>query len=114
MAVLPADGRLVIYPAGQQGAARIVPTTEALAPLLWTDETQLYVQHLGEYTQIPSRISRLNLITGTLQPWREVSPVDRLGVNAITKIMLSQDAQTVIFNYRRVLSELFVASASAR
>jgi len=91
-----------------------VPTTEALAPLVWTDDNYLYVQHLGAYTQIPSRISRLNLVTGRIQSWREVAPVDPLGVNAITKVVLSQDTRTVIFNYRRVLSELFVASASTR
>jgi WD40 repeat protein len=114
VALLSADGQLAIYPAVGQGAPRIVPTTEALAPLLWTDNNYLYVQHLGAYTEIPTRISRLNVATGGIHPWSEVAPADPLGVNAITKVMLSQDTRTVIFNYRRVLSELFVASASAR
>jgi DNA-binding winged helix-turn-helix (wHTH) protein/Tol biopolymer transport system component len=115
VALLSPDGRLAIYPVVDQGAPpRIVPTTGALAPLLWTDDNYLYVQELGAYTQIPSRISRLNVATGGIHSWREVAPADPLGVNAITKVMLSQDTRTVIFNYRRVLSELFVASASPR
>jgi hypothetical protein len=112
VALLSADGKLAIYPATQQGTADVVPTSEALAPLLWSQEDVLYVQHLGAYTQIPTRISRLHLKTGRLEPWREISPPDSLGVNAITKVMLSQDTRTVVFNYRRVLSELFVASLS--
>jgi hypothetical protein len=43
-----------------------------------------------------------------------VAPADSLGVNAITKVMVSQDARTVVFNYRRVLSELFVAESARR
>jgi hypothetical protein len=181
VAVLSANGQLAIYPVAEGGTARVVPTNEALAPLLWTQDERsagaslvretpgspslqapqgggsasasaahaaagphanakmsaaaragvdsaplranigtrgvnpegwLYVQHLGAYTQIPTRISRLDLHTGRLQAWQEVAPADRLGVNAITKVMLSADAGTVVFNYRRVLSELFVAEPS--
>jgi Tol biopolymer transport system component len=111
VAVLLANGKLAIYPVAQGGTARVLPTTEALAPLLWTRD-RLYVQHLGAYTQIPTRISRLDLQTGRLQAWQEIAPADRLGVNAITKVMLSTDARTLVFNYRRVLSELFVGEPS--
>jgi hypothetical protein len=43
-----------------------------------------------------------------------VAPTDALGVNAITKVMVSRDTRTVVFNYRRVLSELFVAETARR
>ena len=117
VAALSANGTLAIYPVAGGGAVRTIPTTEALAPLLWTNAARaggtqddwLYVQHLGAYTQIPTRISRLHLKTGRLEHWRDIAPVDPLGVNAITKVMLSADARTLVFNYRRVLSELFVA-----
>ncbi|MEO5742709.1 MAG: winged helix-turn-helix domain-containing protein [Vicinamibacterales bacterium] len=114
IALLPADGKLVIYPVQEHGRAHIVPASEALAPLLWSGEDILYVQHLGAYTQIPTQISRLHLRTGRLEPWREIRPLDALGVNAITKVMLSQDTRTLVFNYRRVLSELFLANISVR
>ena len=51
---------------------------------------------------------------GRVEPWQEISPTDTLGVNAITKVMISQNAQTLVFNYRRVLSELFVVEPAAR
>lgn len=114
IALLPADGKLAIYPTSKEGSAEIVPTTEALAPILWSEGDVLYVQHLGAYTQIPMQISRLHLKTGRVEPWRKISPPDALGVNSITKVMLSQDTRTLVFNYRRVLSELFLARLSDR
>ena len=81
---------------------------------MWTAEDYIYVQHFGAYTQIPTRVSRLHLPTGRLEPWKELRPTDSLGVNAITKVMVSQNAKTVVFNYRRALSELFVATEATR
>jgi hypothetical protein len=43
------------------GAGEVVPTPHPLAPLLWTDDDWLYVQHVGAYTQIPTRVSRMHL-----------------------------------------------------
>lgn len=116
VALLSAKGKLMIYPAVESGATRgrEVKTTQTLAPLLWTPDDWLYVQHIGAYTQIPTRVSRLHLPDGRLEPWQELSPTDKLGVNAITKVMVSQDARTLVFNYRRVLSELFVIEPSSR
>jgi hypothetical protein len=37
-----------------------------------------------------------------------------LGVNAITKVMISSNQKTIVFNYRRVLSELFVTEPAGR
>lgn len=110
VAVMSTDNQLLIYPAAPGGTARRIPTTETLSPLLWTADDSLFVQHLGSYTQLPTRISRLHLPTGKLEPWLELQPGDPAGVNAVTKVVLSQDTRTVIFNYRRVLSELFILS----
>jgi hypothetical protein len=114
VALLSAESRLLIYPTIEGGVGRVVPTSQPLAPLLWAEPDWLYVQHLGAYTQIPTRVSRLHLPSGQLHPWRELAPRDTAGVNAITKVMISSDARTVIFNYRRVLSELFVAAPLTR
>ena len=127
VAVLSAEGKLEIYPAVEGGTGHVISTSERLAPLLWTGhpsagaalgtplhDNRLYVQHLGAYTQIPTRLSRFDLATGRLEPWREVVPSDPLGVNAITKVMISQNERLMVFNYRRVLSDLFVVEPSAR
>src|SRR5713101_8238692 len=114
VALMSADRKLLIYPTSEGGTARVVPTSDPLAPLLWTEGDWLFVQHVGAYTQVPTRVSRLHLATGQLQAWRELRPRDAVGVNAITKVMISQDTRTLIFNYRRVLSELFVVEPSVR
>jgi hypothetical protein len=109
VAVFSANTGLTIYSTEPGGSSWRVPTTGSWAPLLWRDPDWLYVQQIGAYTEIPTRLARLHLPDGRIEPWKDISPVDALGVNAITKVMLSGDAHTVVFNYRRVLSELFVA-----
>jgi Tol biopolymer transport system component len=114
VAVFGADRKLTLYSTAAGGGSEVVPTDGMLAPLLWAEGDWMYVQHLGAYTQIPTRISRLHLPSGRLEPWTDVSPSDPLGVNAITKVMLADDGRTLVFNYRRVLSELFVAVPAGR
>jgi hypothetical protein len=114
VALLAGDGKLKVYSAMSNRSPELVPTPDVLAPVLWADDGLLYVQHLGAYTQIPTRISRFHLKTGMLEPWREVVPSDIAGVNAITKVVMSRDTRTVVFNYRRVLSELFVTEPISR
>ena len=115
VAVLSADGKLRLYSTDAPGQEpQLVPTSESLAPLLWEKDGRLVVQRIGAYTQIPTVIARLDVTTGSIQPWHELRPRDTAGVNAITKVILSADARTLIFNYRRVLSELFVAEAATR
>ncbi len=115
VAVLSGKGKLVVYASREGGdSPHNVSTTEALAPLLWAADDWLYVQHMGGSTQIPARVSRLHLPDGRLEPVRELRPADTLGVNAITKVMISQDTRTIVFNYRRILSELFVVESTSR
>lgn len=111
IALLTSDGKLMLYPS-TGGSGRLVPTEGALGPLLWSADDWIYVQHIGAYTQIPTRILRFHIPSGRLEPWRDLRPADSLGVNAITKVMVSQDTRTLVFNYRRALSELFVASVA--
>ena len=108
VAVLTPKGKLMVYPTAPGGTTLEIRTSSSLAPLLWMDDDDLYAQQMGSFTQIPTVITRLRLSDGHVEPWREIKPADPLGVNAITKVMLSQDARTLIFNYRRVMSELFV------
>lgn len=114
VAVLGADGVLRLYASDGRGPATIVATEQRLAPVLWPTSSRLLVQHIGAYTQIPTSLSWLDLETGRTEPWRTLQPRDVAGVDAITKVMASADERTVVFNYRRVLSELFVSEATAR
>lgn len=109
IALLSSSNALVIHPTTPNGSPTTVPGGQNLAPLLWTTNDWLYVQRLGAYTQIPTEILRLHVPTGRLEPWRAISPDDVVGVNAITKVMVAADERTVVFNYRRLLSELLIS-----
>jgi WD40 repeat protein len=114
VALLTAASKLMLYPTDGRGSGHPLPVDGPVGPLLWLNDDTLYVQHFGAYTQIPTRISKLHLPSGRLEPWKELRPTDTLGVNAITKVMLSQNLRTITFNYRRALSELFVATPASR
>lgn len=108
VAMLSADGKLTIYPV-ESGEIRVMPASEPLAPILWTaDGKDILVQHLRTWTEVPARISRMDVATGALTPWKQVGPRDTMGVNAITRILVSNDERSYAYSYRRVLSELFV------
>lgn len=114
VALLQGDNTLTIYPVAPDSTPRLVANGQNLAPLLWTADDWLYVQRLGAYTQLPTELLRLHLPTGRIEPWRTIGPEDIVGVNALTKVMVSANERTVVFNYRRSLSELFVSGATGR
>lgn len=108
IAVLSAEGRLQIYPVNG-GNPHTIPSDHPLAPVRWSrDGAYLYVQHLRQYTEIPTRVSRLDLASGRLLTWREFTPADPMGVNMITRVLISADERSYVYSFRRVLNELFV------
>ncbi|MFN7925419.1 MAG: LpqB family beta-propeller domain-containing protein [Bryobacteraceae bacterium] len=113
VAVAGSDGVLTLYPTGG-GTGRTVATPEPLGPLRWRRDGKLLVQHLGRYSEVPARVSVLDLATGKLERWREFGPADRVGVNNVTRIVVADDEESCAFNYRRVLSDLFAVDGLKR
>ncbi|MDZ4800369.1 MAG: hypothetical protein SGI92_19605 [Bryobacteraceae bacterium] len=108
IAVLASNGKFRIYPAASSGEVVEVPTTEPLAPIRWqADQRHVYVQHLDDYTMVPARVSLLDVVSGKLRPWKELGPIDPMGVNSVTRVMVSADERSWVCSYRRVLSDLF-------
>lgn len=112
VAYLSADGRLLLAGLDPSSPVReLAGPREPLAPIQWSaDGRWLYVQHLGS-TPLPARVSKIDTKNGNaLQPWRQFKPADPAGVDSITRILISPDARFMVATFRRVLSELFVAS----
>lgn len=108
LAVLAANGKLLIYPAVEPGPAVEVAVSGAWGPILWQpDGRHLYVQSLDVLTQVPADVALVDTQTGRLTPWREIGPPDPVGVNSVTRVMISQDEKSWVSSYRRVRSELF-------
>jgi len=103
VAYLAADSRLMLN-------ARPLGHGEPLAPIQWSPDGRfLYVRHLAR-SEPPARVSRLELATSELRPWREFTPADTAGVDYVTRILLSPDCARHVLTVRRVLSELYLAS----
>ncbi|MBL8178003.1 MAG: WD40 repeat domain-containing protein, partial [Bryobacterales bacterium] len=108
-AVLTAEGKLTLFDA--DGASRVLAEDEPLAPMGWSrDGRWLFVQHLRSYTELPARLSRLDLDSGRRLPWKQLSPADSMGVTGVTGVALAPAAGTYVYSYRRILAELFVVS----
>ena len=107
VAVLSSDNRLILIPTGG-GSAQVIPAGEPLAPLRWSSRGDaIYVQHLRGYTELPARISRIQVPGGKLTPWKEITPADQMGVDLVTGVIIAADERSYIYSYRRILSELY-------
>jgi len=108
VAVLTANGDLTIYSTGGE-EPRVIASGGNLAPMRWgRDGQHIFVQHLRAYTDLPARVSRIDVRSGQLELWREIAPADRMGVTSVTGIAISADEQSYVYSYRRLLSELFI------
>jgi len=115
VAVSP-DGRLVagaardrefhLYPV-DGGEPRTIPGLAAEDNVIrWSaDGRALFVYRRAE---LPARVYRLDLATGRKQLWKELMPADPAGVISVAAVQISADESSWIYNYRRVLSDLYL------
>jgi serine/threonine protein kinase/Tol biopolymer transport system component len=93
-----ADGRtLRQLPAGASGYTQIGWTEDGRHVLLY---------RIGE---VPERIQRLDLDSGKMEPWRELTLEDLAGLIRIHPVLVTPDGRHWAFSYTRVLSDLYVA-----
>lgn len=65
LAVLAANGKLLIHPAQQPGPSVEVPIGNPVGPILWqADYRHLYAKRLDRYTQVPAPVLVVDTITG--------------------------------------------------
>jgi DNA-binding beta-propeller fold protein YncE len=101
------DGQPIVYPL-DGGEPRPIPGLAAGAQATsWTgDGGAVYVYQPG---QLPARVYRLDVTTGRKELWRELMPSNPAGVFFIRPPHISSDGKSYAYNYRRTLSELFLA-----
>lgn len=109
IAVLTSEGRFTLFDTDRPPT--VLFQNEPIAPMRWSEDGQsILVQHLNSYTELPARFSLFQLRTATLVPWKSITPPDPMGVTGVTGIALSARAESYVYSYRRILSELFVAA----
>jgi hypothetical protein len=76
-------------------------------PVAWSDDGRsLWV---FKRDQVPTDIFRLDITTGQRSRWRRLAPPDPAGVYPVNMLAITPTGDAYFYNYRRVLSELYVA-----
>jgi predicted Ser/Thr protein kinase/Tol biopolymer transport system component len=77
-----------------------------IAPAGWTaDGRGLFVYRLGD---VPANVQKLDLSTGLLEPWRQLTVQDLAGINRIEPVRVAPGGVSWAYGYIRVLSNLYV------
>jgi Tol biopolymer transport system component len=106
IAGLDGGGRIVIQPAEGGEPRRVAGTQPGDVPIRWSgDGESIYVFRRDE---LPARILRADLKSGSLSLLAEVAPSDRAGVRPLIAIQLTPDGRFCAYSYSQTLSDLYV------
>ena len=103
-------GDILILPLAGGEARRIAGTLTGLdglaRPVGWTsDGRHLFIHHIGD---LPDKAQRLEIATGRLEPWRDLTLEDPAGLLRINPVRVAPDGRSWAYSYIRVLSNLYV------
>jgi Tol biopolymer transport system component len=98
------DSRIYLYPLAGGEPTALTGLTMAYRPIRFSaDGRALYCQ---EQSTIPSKIMRYDMVSGRLEPWKEVVAADTAGLSAVSRTVLTPDGKTYAYSYLRILSYL--------
>jgi Tol biopolymer transport system component len=108
VAVRGPDGKRGIWPL-EGGGFHPIPGLEGNTGVIgWTpDGDSVYVTLSGLRTKV-SKVSRLNLQTGKMEPWKTFGEATGAGVTAVSPPRLSSDGSAYAYLYVHILSEAYV------
>jgi eukaryotic-like serine/threonine-protein kinase len=91
----------------EDGKQQLVPDTPiGQNGICWSDDSNsLYT--VGT-TGLPARIFRVNLKTGQRELWKEIWPAYNAGIHGLSPFLMTSDLQSIVYSYRRVLSDLYL------
>jgi hypothetical protein len=73
-------------------------------PVAWSsDGGSIFVYRSAE---LPAKVDLIELIYGRRTHWKELRPSDPVGVEFIGPILMTADARTYVYGYRRSLADL--------
>ena len=106
IAAAMATGEIAIV-ALDGGATRALPGSGPNdLPVRWSaDGGRLFVL---DPSGLPARVSTVDVASGRREVWREVVPVDRVGVSGVETVALTPDATAYVYSYRQFRSDLYL------
>jgi Tol biopolymer transport system component len=105
LAVSAPDHRVGLFPI-DGGEARAVPgSTADDTPAAWSqDGREIYTY---DRAGLGVRVDRIDLGTGRRAPWKTLLPADASGLIDVSFLLMTTDARSYVYSYRRVLSTLY-------
>jgi serine/threonine protein kinase/Tol biopolymer transport system component len=106
VAVTEPNQKVNIYPV-DGGEPRVAPNMiPGEVVIRWSNEPEwLFV---ANPTQIPTKVYRLNILTGRKDLWLSVSPQDRTGLDSTSSLRMTPDGKSYAYSYERFLSDLYL------
>ena len=106
VAAVGPDQKGYLYPVGG-GDPRPIPSLAAGdLPVAWSsDGRSIFVYRSAE---LPAKVDLIELSSGRRTHWKELRPSDPAGVEFIGPILMTADAKTYVYGYRRLLTDLYV------
>jgi Tol biopolymer transport system component len=106
VAAVGPDQKGYLYPVGG-GDPRPIPSLAAgELPVAWSsDGRSIFVYRSAE---LPAKVDLIELSSGRRTHWKELRPSDPAGVEFIGPILMTADAKTYVYGYRRLLTDLYV------
>ena len=110
LAGLGRHGDILILPLAGGEPRRIAGTALGLdtraCPVGWTsDGRHLFIHRFGD---VPAKTQKLDIATGRLEPWRDLTLEDPAGIVRINPVRVAPDGRSWAYTYIRVLSNLYV------
>jgi len=109
--ILRADdaGVLTAYPTLGGGAPRPIPNLmPGLIPIQWSEDNASFFAYLPD--QIPTKIFRVNPVSGKATPLQELQPAMTAGVVDIAPVVAARDGSRFAYSYYQVFSVLYLIS----
>jgi Tol biopolymer transport system component len=110
LAGLGGGGDILILPLAGGQPRRIAASRTGLdssaRPVGWSaDGRHLFIHRVGE---LPDKAQRLEIATGRLEPWRDLTLEDPAGLFRINPVRVAPDGRSWAYTYIRILSNLYV------
>jgi Tol biopolymer transport system component len=105
----PSGNGIWLYPLGATGQPhKLAGTRPGEEAVGWgADGKWVYISHPN---QVTLKIDRLNIQTGSRQPWKEIPPADPAGVLSANRYIPSSDGKSYVYSYHRQLSDLYLVT----
>jgi len=106
VAGIGADGKGYLYPVGSGDPKPIPGLQSGQQPVGWGPNDQtLWVYQPGE---VPSKVYRLDLVTGKQTVWKQIVPADPAGVATIGPLLMTPDGKSYVYGFTRTLADLYL------